>query len=105
MPVRTRVSCQITSRGSPTLSEAMFMRAAPGVEQTEKVKTITSSRFDGKRDITVQERTGASVNISDAQRDVRSVFLGGFAGQLVSSAVWFVSTAAATWYSRRSAME
>jgi hypothetical protein len=45
------------------------------------------------------------VNISDAQRDVRTVFLGGFAGQLISSAVWFLSAAAATWYSSRSAIE
>jgi hypothetical protein len=44
------------------------------------------------------------VDISDAQRDVRTVFLGGFAGQLVSSVVWFLSAAAATWYSTRSAI-
>jgi len=41
------------------------------------------------------------LNIAEAQRDVRTVFLGGFAGQLVSSAVWFLSAAAATWYSTR----
>ncbi len=39
------------------------------------------------------------MNISDAQREVRSVFLGGFAGQLVSSGVWFLSAALATWSS------
>lgn len=44
------------------------------------------------------------VTISDAQRDVRTVFLGGFAGQLVSSGVWFVSAATATWRSPRTAM-
>ena len=44
------------------------------------------------------------MNISDAQRDVRTVFLGGFAGQLVSSAVWCVSAALATWHSSRSAI-
>jgi hypothetical protein len=44
------------------------------------------------------------VNITDAQRDVRTVFVGGFAGQLVSSAVWFLSAAAATWYSARTAI-
>jgi hypothetical protein len=43
------------------------------------------------------------VNISDAQRDVRTVFLGGFAGQLVSSMVWFLSAALATWYSTKTA--
>ncbi len=30
------------------------------------------------------------MNVSDVQRDVRTVFLGGFAGQLVSSVVWFL---------------
>ncbi len=45
------------------------------------------------------------VTISDAQRDVRTVFIGGFAGQLVSSGVWFLSAAVATWYSSRTAME
>jgi hypothetical protein len=44
------------------------------------------------------------VDISDAQRDVRKVFLGGFAGQLVSSGVWFLSAALATWHSSRSAI-
>jgi hypothetical protein len=46
----------------------------------------------------------ATVNITDAQRDVRSVFLGGFAGQLVSSVVWFLSADLATWHSTRSAI-
>lgn len=45
------------------------------------------------------------MDISDAQRDVRTVFLGGFAGQLVSSAVWFLSAALATWHSPRTAIE
>ena len=39
------------------------------------------------------------MNIVDAQRDVRTTFLGGFAGQLVSSAIWFLSAALATWNS------
>lgn len=33
------------------------------------------------------------MNINDAQRDVRDTFLGGFAGQLVSSVLWFASAA------------
>ncbi len=45
------------------------------------------------------------MDISDAQRDVRTVFLGGFAGQLVSSAVWLLSAALATWHSQRTAIE
>jgi hypothetical protein len=44
------------------------------------------------------------VNISDAQRDVRSIFLGGFAGQLVASLVWLASAALATWRSPKSAI-
>lgn len=37
------------------------------------------------------------MTIRDAQRDVRNVFLGGFAGSLVSGLVWLVSAALATW--------
>jgi len=44
------------------------------------------------------------VNISDAQRDVRNVFLSGFPGQLVSSLVWLVSAVLATWQSPKSAI-
>jgi hypothetical protein len=39
------------------------------------------------------------VEISAAQRDVRTTFAGGFAGQLVSAIIWGVSAACATWYS------
>lgn len=42
--------------------------------------------------------------VSDAQRDVRTTFLGGFAGQLVSSLIWFLSAALGTWVSTRSAI-
>jgi hypothetical protein len=38
------------------------------------------------------------VKILAAQSDVRRAYLGGFAGQLVSSGIWFLSAAAATWY-------
>jgi hypothetical protein len=39
------------------------------------------------------------MEIVAAQRDTRKVFMGGFPGQIVSSGVWFLSAAAATWYS------
>jgi len=39
------------------------------------------------------------MEIAAAQRDVRRVFVGGFPGQVVSSGVWFLSAATATWYS------
>jgi hypothetical protein len=35
--------------------------------------------------------------IADAQREVRTVFVGGFVGQLVSALIWFVSAALGTW--------
>jgi hypothetical protein len=41
------------------------------------------------------------MQIEDAQRDVRTIYLGGFPGQLVSSAVWAVSAATVTWSSFR----
>ncbi len=41
------------------------------------------------------------MHISDAQREVRTVFLGGAVGQAVSSALWFLSAALATWMSVR----
>jgi len=37
------------------------------------------------------------MNIQDAQREVRSVYVGGFVGQLVSSVIWLVSAALGTW--------
>lgn len=41
----------------------------------------------------------AIMEIAEAQRDIRKTFLGGFPGQIVSSGVWFLSAAAATWHS------
>ena len=37
------------------------------------------------------------MEIQDAQRESRSVFIGGFWGQLVSSVIWLVSAALGTW--------
>jgi hypothetical protein len=39
------------------------------------------------------------MDVKEAQREIRSIYKGGFAGQLVSSVVWFLSAAAATWLS------
>lgn len=44
------------------------------------------------------------MNIREAQRDVRTTFLGGFAGQLVSGLIWLLSAALATWVSQTSGM-
>src|SRR5947209_1763188 len=48
-----------------------------------------------------ESEVSGTMSIVEAQRDVRTVFLGGFAGQLVSSALWFLSAAIATWHSSR----
>lgn len=44
------------------------------------------------------------MHVEDAQRDVRTVFIGGFAGQLVSGMVWALSAALGTWRSPRLAV-
>ena len=41
------------------------------------------------------------MNVSEAQREVRSTYIGGFVGQLVSGALWLASAALATWVSQR----
>jgi hypothetical protein len=42
--------------------------------------------------------------VQDAQREVRTVFVGGFWGQLVSSAIWLASAALGTWATPRAAI-
>lgn len=42
--------------------------------------------------------------VQDAQREVRTVFLGGFWGQLVASSIWLASAAFAVWVSPRAAI-
>ena len=37
------------------------------------------------------------MHIEDAQREVRSVYIGGFWGQLVSSMIWLAAAALGTW--------
>jgi uncharacterized protein DUF7010 len=37
------------------------------------------------------------LDIQDAQREVRTVYVGGFWGQLVSSVIWLVAAALGTW--------
>jgi hypothetical protein len=44
------------------------------------------------------------MNIADAQREVRTRFVGGFYGQAVSGVFWLASAALATWGSPRSAI-
>lgn len=44
------------------------------------------------------------MHIADAQREVRTTFLGGFAGQLVSGVLWGLSAALATWSTPRRAI-
>ena len=42
--------------------------------------------------------------MQDAQREVRTVFIGGFWGQLVVSAMWLASAALGTWVTPRAAI-
>ena len=44
------------------------------------------------------------MQVQDAQREVRTVFVGGFWGQLVSSALWLASAALGTWMTPRAAI-
>lgn len=44
------------------------------------------------------------MEIRTGQSDIRKAYLGGFPGQLVSSGIWFLSAAAATWYTRTAAI-
>lgn len=39
------------------------------------------------------------MNILDSQHEMRSAFLGGFAGQLVSGLIWLIAAALGTWLS------
>lgn len=41
------------------------------------------------------------MKIDEAQRQVRTIYVGGFYGQLVSGTIWFVSAALTTWVSQR----
>ena len=44
------------------------------------------------------------MDIQDAQREVRSVYVGGFWGQLVSSIIWLASAAVGTWVSPKASI-
>ncbi len=44
------------------------------------------------------------MNIVDAQREMRSAFLGGFAGQLVSGLIWLGASAISLWIAPRYGM-
>ena len=44
------------------------------------------------------------MDISDAQREMRARFVGGFYGQLVSGVLWLVAAGLATWSSPRAAI-
>lgn len=37
------------------------------------------------------------MKITDAQREVRTVYLGAFSGMIVTSVIWFLAAAAGTW--------
>src|SRR6516165_6498159 len=41
------------------------------------------------------------MTVADAQREVRTVFLGGSVGQVVSGAIWLLSAGLSTWVGTR----
>jgi hypothetical protein len=45
-----------------------------------------------------------TMQVADAQREMRTVYLGGFAGQLVSGTLWLSSAAVGTWGTPRRGM-
>lgn len=47
---------------------------------------------------------GSNMLVQDAQREVRTVFVGGFWGQLVSSTIWLASAALGFWATPRAAI-
>jgi uncharacterized protein DUF7010 len=49
----------------------------------------------------LSESERPSMLVADAQREVRTVFVGGFIGTVVSSALWALSAAASTWIATR----
>jgi hypothetical protein len=53
--------------------------------------SVTNQSLEGKSRMTIAE----------AQREVRTVYVGGFYGQLVSGAIWVASAALTTWVSQR----
>lgn len=44
------------------------------------------------------------MDIQDAQREVRSVYVGGFWGQLVSAVIWLASAAVGTWINSKASI-
>lgn len=44
------------------------------------------------------------MDVQDAQSEVRSAYIGGFWGQLVSSVIWLVSAALGTWVSSKASI-
>lgn len=45
------------------------------------------------------------MDVQDAQREMRSFYIGGFWGQLVSSVIWLVSATLGTWASPRASIQ
>src|SRR5882762_10153815 len=61
----------------------------------------TTATDTADRDATVSE---VCMDIQDAQREVRAVYIGGFWGQLVSSVIWLVSAMLGTWVTPRASI-
>jgi hypothetical protein len=56
-----------------------------------------SARRANVASLDATNRLEVCMDIQDAQRESRSVYIGGFWGQLVSSIIWLVFAALGTW--------
>jgi hypothetical protein len=96
---RQSVNTPLGARG--VLHEPVFFKA---IRQYDNCKQATLTYGTGvqlrnRRIIDPCDTSLEDLNmlVQDAQREVRTVFVGGFWGQLVSSALWLVSAALGTW--------
>jgi hypothetical protein len=67
------------------------------VIQSVVLPTVVTLEYPRWRNI-VRQRMD-SMDLLEAQREMRSAFLGGFAGQLVSGLIWLIAAALGTWVS------
>src|ERR1700723_1343417 len=102
------VDAVISCIGSEKNFSPGFVRSR-GCQRPDELSTSVcpaEGRSDerGARRATIAGRNAAiywgglpRMDIKDAQRESRSVFIGGFWGQLVSSVIWLASAALGTW--------
>jgi hypothetical protein len=75
----------------------MQPQAFPKTSRVSKNKTWFGRLGARRANVATPSGLEMGMNIQDAQREVRSVYVGGFWGQLVTSVIWLLSAALATW--------